>query len=55
MFWLKLNNYFIDLMKFDQLNGFIIRDLISIEKISEYVILLIYVDNNFAKMALLRI
>ena len=48
-------SYFIDLMKFDQLNGYIIRDLISIEKISEYEILLIYVTNNFRKKPLLRI
>ena len=36
-------------MKSNILIGFIIRDLISIEKKSEYEILLIYVDNKFHK------
>ena len=41
----KRSNYSIELMKFNILNGFIIGDLIYIEKISEYEILLIYAKN----------
>jgi len=43
----KRSNYSIGLMKSNILIGFIIGDLIYIEKISEYEILLIYVDNRY--------
>ena len=43
----KRSNYSIGLMKSNILIGFIIGDLIYIEKISEFEILRIYVDNQY--------
>ena len=42
-------------MKSNVLIGFVIEDLISIEKKLEYEILLLYADNKFSKKDLLYI
>ena len=46
----KNNNYSLGLKQSNQLIGFIIGNLIYIEKLLEYEILLIYVDKKFRKM-----